>query len=190
MRYHFLKTFRYVLAVILFWLMLTCNLKAQFRNPVSNQTTTFNFEKIKVFQKVDNKFDKVFSKNTCLALEVGFGFISGAAWGTREKIQNHYPEFQRRFPNANPQFWNPDVSWLNKYEGRVYPAPRTNVPVHFTDAYHMLGSASLGGMLGSGLTLTLDTKYNHLNFKQILFRSILIIGARSAGNYLMWEAIY
>src|SRR5689334_8713496 len=44
-------------------------------------------------------------------------FVSGLADGTIESINYHYEEgFKPRCPKANDKFWNPALSWKNKYK--------------------------------------------------------------------------
>jgi len=70
--------------------------------------------------------------------------VSGMMDGTIESINYHYENgFKARFPKANDQFWNPAVSWKNKYRngdpalGRKFMGSTTAL-VFTTDAYHML----------------------------------------------------
>jgi len=48
------------------------------------------------------------------------------------------------FSNLNPKFWDPKISWLNKYIankphlGRKKLFWKINVPVQITDAFHMI----------------------------------------------------
>lgn len=71
-------------------------------------------------------------------------FASGMIDGTIESINYHYENgFKKRCPNANDQFWNPAISWKNKYKnGNSEDGPRftgsTNILVCTTDGYHML----------------------------------------------------
>ena len=68
-------------------------------------------------------------------------FIAGAVNGVNQDLLFHYNEFESTFPNANPQFWNPDISWRNKYlngdpaQGEKYPGSST-IFAGFTDGYH------------------------------------------------------
>lgn len=69
-------------------------------------------------------------------------FLSGAADGTAETLVHHYYKFNEVFPNNNPQYWNPDLSWTNKYKnGDINQGPKffgsTNVLVWTTSGYHM-----------------------------------------------------
>ena len=69
-------------------------------------------------------------------------FVSGMADGLNQTLEFHYSDFQRIFPKANPQYWNPAISWTNKYKyhnqfaGPAYPGSTTTL-VGLTDAYHM-----------------------------------------------------
>lgn len=71
-------------------------------------------------------------------------FVSGMLDGTVESINYHYETgFKPRFPNANDQFWNPAVSWKNKYKnGDPLYGPKfvgsTTLFAFTTDAYHLL----------------------------------------------------
>lgn len=70
--------------------------------------------------------------------------VSGMLDGTIESMSYHYENgFQRRFPKLNNQFWNPAVSWTNKYknhnpaEGPKFMGS-TNMFAWTTDGYHLL----------------------------------------------------
>lgn len=68
-------------------------------------------------------------------------FLAGAANGLNQDLLFHYHEFESTFPNANPQFWDPDLSWRNKYlngdptQGEKFPGSST-IFAGFTDGYH------------------------------------------------------
>ena len=68
-------------------------------------------------------------------------FLAGAVNGVNQDILFHYHEFESTFPNANPQFWNPDLSWRNMYlngdplQGEKFLGSST-VFAGFTDGYH------------------------------------------------------
>ncbi len=73
--------------------------------------------------------------------------ISGALDGTLESIKFHYEDgFRARFKSMDDQFWNPDLSWKNKYkDGNAALGPKfygsTTLFVCTTDAYHALRTA-------------------------------------------------
>lgn len=69
-------------------------------------------------------------------------FTAGTAKGFNETLSFHWKEFHRQFPNANAKWFNPDVSWRNKYENDDPAAGpdfflSTTVLVMFTDQYHL-----------------------------------------------------
>jgi hypothetical protein len=69
-------------------------------------------------------------------------FISGMADGLNQTISYHYNDFKRMFPNANDYYWNPNISWENKYKNHN-PADgpaffgSTGPFVFVTDGYHL-----------------------------------------------------
>jgi hypothetical protein len=76
--------------------------------------------------------------------EAALIFTAGAADGMRETIQHHYnSDFKRKFPKANDQFWDPKISWKNKYKngdpekGEKFLGSST-LFVWTTDGYHLL----------------------------------------------------
>jgi len=68
-------------------------------------------------------------------------FLAGAMNGINQDLLFHYHEFESTFPNANPQFWDPNISWRNKYlngdplQGEKFPGSST-IFAGFTDGYH------------------------------------------------------
>lgn len=92
--------------------------------------------------------DKVFWKKKIkqYAIQGGLILVSGAADGLGEYTYAHYSKFQKQFPNANPQYWNPAISWINKWDwdyenetsrGEKFFGSSTFL-VATTDAYHLL----------------------------------------------------
>ena len=68
--------------------------------------------------------------------------LSGACDGLAETLKWHYSQFNARFANANPAFWNPAISWTNKYKNRDYLQRenfrQTSRAFDFTtDGYHL-----------------------------------------------------
>src|SRR5687768_11332737 len=69
-------------------------------------------------------------------------FLSGSAKGFNETLLHHYSYFRKKFPGANEQWFNPKISWRNKYKdgtsqsGEKFPLS-TSVLVMFTDQYHL-----------------------------------------------------
>lgn len=77
-------------------------------------------------------------------VSLGLLGVAGLSDGMLETIQHHYGTFKAKFPAANDQFWNPQISWKNKYRnwdnGDNRPAfpGSTTIFVATTDAYHAL----------------------------------------------------
>lgn len=88
--------------------------------------------------------------------------ISGAAWGTHEAISHHWHAFERA-TGANPDYWNPAVSWRNKYrngnpeEGPAFPGA-TNVFVVFTDAKHMLATVHRSTLFAGAVVVSIGDR--------------------------------
>ena len=72
----------------------------------------------------------------------GLMLVGGAAKGFNETLQFHPDAFFKAFPDANKQWFDPRISWKNKYkngdpaQGAAFPLS-TNVLVMFTDQYHL-----------------------------------------------------
>ena len=69
-------------------------------------------------------------------------FVGGAAKGFNETLLFNYKIFEKTFPGANKQWFDPKVSWRNKYEGgNPDNGPKyflsTSLLVMFTDQYHL-----------------------------------------------------
>ena len=75
---------------------------------------------------------------------LSLGFVAGIADGGAESLKFHYDQVDARF-NLNDSYWNPAVSWRNKYSrglstmGPKFPGSTTYL-VWTTDGYHMLRS--------------------------------------------------
>lgn len=114
-------------------------------------------------------------------------FVSGAAWGLHEKTMHHYPAFETRFPGAKPRFWNPAVSWTNKYVDWPEDKTRRRIPVVFTDAKHLLASTTQVTAFAAGACITLGDKRPWWHYAIDVGISF---GAYSAGNYITFNALY
>ena len=69
-------------------------------------------------------------------------FVAGSSKGFNETLQFNYPIFKRTFPGINDQWYDPKISWRNKYEGgnpdngsKFFLS--TSVFVMFTDQFHL-----------------------------------------------------
>ena len=68
--------------------------------------------------------------------------VAGSAKGFNETLHFNYKVFQNTFPGANENWFNPQVSWRNKYKnGDPENGSKfflsTSVFVMFTDQYHL-----------------------------------------------------
>lgn len=122
----------------------------------------------------------------------GLMFAAGAANGTNEAISHHYGAFQKRFPNANPQYWNPAESWRNKYldgspeNGPAFPGSM-NIGVNRTDAYHLTNGIHTAGLTLGTITLTIGQKRPAW---QYFVEFATGMAAYSAGNYLTYNVLF
>lgn len=128
-------------------------------------------------------------------------FVSGMLDGTIESISYHYDNgFKKRFHNINNQFWDPSVSWQNKYKnGNSLMGPKfagsTNMFVCTTDGYHMLRAAKRAV---DGLTLayyvnkecTNMRKSNNKKWKNIITDFLVLSAIRSVGFNLTYNLMF
>ena len=127
-------------------------------------------------------------------------FVSGMLDGTIETLVWHYDQsFRPRFPHANEQFWNPAISWKNKYQnGNSLDGPRfpgsTTAFAFTTDAYHALRT--------SNRALTTITLVGYINgecrekmskkerCKTIIKDFLILTAIRSAGFTLTYGLVF
>lgn len=97
-------------------------------------------------------------------LPFAFSFISGTSNGLNQTINHHYSRFKHRFPNANDKYWNPDMSWCNKYKscdkskGEAFFTSTTFL-VWTTDANHLTNTISRHSLFASGLIIGLNKEH-------------------------------
>jgi hypothetical protein len=120
-------------------------------------------------------------------LPTGLAFVSGACWGLHEKTMHHWGAFYARFPGANPQYWNPALSWTNKYKNHDPDQGRTGVPVFFTDAKHMLASSSQVFGFAAGCTVFIGRK---VSWKEYALRFIGSAVGYTVGNAVTFNLLY
>ncbi|MGZ4034861.1 MAG: hypothetical protein ACXVPU_02555 [Bacteroidia bacterium] len=125
-------------------------------------------------------------------------FISGLLDGTVESIKFHYESgFKPRFKQANDQFWNPDISWTNKYKnGCPADGPKfygsTNALVFTTDAYHSLRTAK--NLIN---TLTIAFYIDHAKsgthkttLKKVLLDALVLTTIRNIGFTTTYSILF
>ena len=79
--------------------------------------------------------------------------LAGAMDGFNEALDFDYQAFKRTFPNANDQYWNPDISWQNKWNGdRPSYFGSTTFLSWTTDGYHLTRSLNKAFLCG-GVTV-------------------------------------
>jgi hypothetical protein len=127
-----------------------------------------------------------------VAIGSGLTFVAGVANGTHEATLHHYGAFQARFQNANPQWWNPQESWVNKYknndpeQGAKFPGSMGPL-VWTTDAYHLTDVVNRSAMFGGAIVLTLGGDNRP---KRILTDALIGALAFGAGHYFTYNLLF
>jgi hypothetical protein len=129
-------------------------------------------------------------------------FASGMIDGTVETISHHYSYFKNRLPEANDKYWNPQVSWVNKYKnGNPNLGPKftgsMTVLAWTTDGYHMLRTSKR--MIDFG-TLAYWSSYEVEDLRKVRSRKerfrefaidfLMISVARSVGFTLTYNLVF
>jgi hypothetical protein len=130
--------------------------------------------------------------------------VAGFADGTAETLRVHYTEFKEVHPNANDKYWNPAVSWPNKYaEGLqpyhsrwyhfgVHPAYKerfaysTTVFSWTTDGYHLLRTTR-NTLLVVAIAIPIGHKKS---FKNYAIEAVSYMTAYGLGFTLAYDLIY
>jgi hypothetical protein len=127
-------------------------------------------------------------------------FLSGMLDGTIESINYHYENgFKREVQGADDQFWNPELSWKNKYKNgdptqgsKFYGS--TSALVFTTDAYHALRASknilntftivySING------TCAEKTSFKK-KWKKIAMDAVVLTAMRTIGFYTTYNIIF
>ncbi len=119
-------------------------------------------------------------------------FVAGFAEGTMDAISFHYDSFQKVHKNVNHQFWNPQLSWKNKWrngnkiEGEKFIGSSTFL-VWTTDGWHMLKAINRLATFGATITIVIGDKKKWTYYaKEIL----ISYAANRAGFYTSYNLIY
>lgn len=121
-------------------------------------------------------------------------FISGLSRGYEQVVVYHYDKFKAKHPHAKDQYFNPAISWTNKYknndpaQGPKFPLSTTAL-VWTTDFKHLMDATSDVSTYAS-VVIPLTSEHKKVKFKYIATRAIAIIGARALGFNLIYQAIY
>lgn len=105
-------------------------------------------------------------------------YLSGALDGGAETLKWHYYEFERVFPNANQNYWNPQFSSQNKYkDGITANGPKyfgsTTFLVWTTDGYHLLRTGKNMMFLTAIILHPKEKKKLKVYIKDILVHSLI-----------------
>lgn len=112
-------------------------------------------------------------------IPAGLSLISGAGLGVHEKIVNHWPVFHARFPNLNPQYWNPELSWKNKHW--------RDVPAQISDAKHVAMTIHNITLFTAGASITIGEKRCWWHYLADAGISLFFY---SLGNAITYDWIY
>ena len=119
-----------------------------------------------------------------IGLQIGLPFVAGALWALHETLQHHWGYFERKHPNANPQWWNPAESWRNKYKNGDPDQCRTGWPVQVTDAKHLLVLGHNATLFGAGLSIGFGKPRKW--WRYAIDAGVSLI-SYSAGNFLTYQ---
>lgn len=127
-------------------------------------------------------------------------FVSGMLDGTIETLQWHYDQgFKPKFPRASQQFWNPAVSWKNKYkDGDPSMGPKfygsTTAFAFTTDAYHLLRTANRAintvAIAGYANSTYKSKQTKKEKLKTVITDFLILTAIRSAGFTLAYGVMF
>jgi len=114
-------------------------------------------------------------------------FIAGAADGLSQDLLFHYHEFKRSTGLTGTQYWDPDISWRNKYKNgdpaqgaKFYGS--TTFLFGLTDGYHASRS-----IRDSMVILSLTTSKKSKSKKETLRKAALYTASYGAGFTLVYD---
>lgn len=112
-------------------------------------------------------------------------FTAGWLSATNEVVLHDYRRFKNRHPKWDENYFNPKISWKNKYKNySINDDPKfwgsTSVLAWTTDAHHLRNT--LRNMLICGNVAVSLTLYQKPKFKQILKQSLLSWGSFALGT--------
>ena len=118
--------------------------------------------------------------------------LSGSFDATAEVLRINYSYFAKVHPNANPEFWNPQESYKNKWkngdykQGEKFPLSSTAL-VFTTDAYHLFRMGRNVTMI-TAITIPIGRKGK--NWKQYVVEDSIYYLSYTAGFNLMYNGVY
>ena len=115
--------------------------------------------------------------------------VAGTLDGFSEELKFHYPKVKSKMPYLNDQFWNPDLSWRNKYkngdskQGAAYVGS-TGILVSTTDGYHLTRFLNKGFAIGGIITFDYSKSFKK-NLKQVLLTALVYTAAKGTTHFLI-----
>ena len=80
-------------------------------------------------------------------------FIAGSCDGISETLKFHYQDFKDKFPRSKDTYWDPDISYKNKWKDGVSGKEKflgsSTVFVWTTDGYHLSRTISKAFICGA-----------------------------------------
>lgn len=126
-----------------------------------------------------------------LLIKSGLMLVSAFCDGTSEVLKIKYEDFKRVFPNANDQFWDYNISWVNKYHNGIPPTPKFPFSktglVFTTDGYHLMRMMRNCTMV-VGVTIPLGSKPK--NWKTYVTEGLILYGAYTIGFNMSYDVIF
>tara|TARA_X000001382_G_scaffold25412_3_gene15998 strand:+ start:7470 stop:7844 length:375 start_codon:yes stop_codon:yes gene_type:complete len=121
-----------------------------------------------------------------IAISLLFTLIAGAANGIMDLINFHWhraPEFMQK----NYQFWNPEISWKNKWNtetGKEKFLGSSTIFAFLTDGWHLMKTIMLICLIGTPSLLILFN--DHLNFIDSLLVFLVLRFTFGLGFYITY----
>jgi hypothetical protein len=126
-----------------------------------------------------------------MLVKSGLMALSGACDATAEVVRINYTYFDAVFPNANPQFWDANKSWTNKWkngdpkQGEAFPLSSTAL-VWTTDGYHLMRTMRNVTMI-TALVIPIGKRKN---WKQYVVEGVVYYCAYTGGFTLMYNGVF
>lgn len=127
-------------------------------------------------------------------------FVAGFLDGTDQALIYHYDGFKKAFPNASDKFWNPAISYKNKFknfdeaQGEAFFGS-TSIFVEFTDGHHLLRLTRVALDLTS-VTYCMSkqhvkqNKVAFLNWKTVLQDFVVLSAIRTIGFQVAYNGAF
>mgnify|MGYP003402907742 CR=1 FL=1 len=126
------------------------------------------------------------------AIRYTSAYFSGFAEGTQDALNFHYSSFKRVHPKARDQFWNPAISWTNKYKNHDPQLSERFIGsstflVWTTDGWHRMKAINRLGVVGASIIIPIGEKKKwHWYLKEIAIGYVI----NRAGFYTSYNLIY